>query len=87
MCPLWHDLDRWQEHLQDLWQDYLLYLEDVEAFGWYMISDERKLAAYSRSVRRRLLFFPTFSRGQLFRPRKCAARTHTHSLTHSLTRT
>ena len=34
-----------------IWQDYLQYLEDVDAFGWYLVSDERKLAAYTRRVR------------------------------------
>jgi hypothetical protein len=33
-----------------LWQDYQQYLETVDAYGWYLVSDEKKLVAYTRSV-------------------------------------
>ena len=36
---------------QNLWLDYRNYIEEVDAFGWILISDERKLAAYTRSER------------------------------------
>ena len=36
--------------IHSLWQDYQQYLETVDAYGWYLVSDEKQLVAYTRSV-------------------------------------